>query len=505
MAKRATKTPAGNGGNNGAVSNGSVSNGPVAPENWLQSAWNGLGIGAPGVWLAILYIVFCFFVVFSLSAHQLQYQINTLKTEKGSEDASVWELDQLHSQWNQLKQDIESQSKELVILRQERAELSKEQNAESLSVDGDRIKCLTALRDINDRMKEDHESYKYKTDEDVRCDNATFSWISRSIESVKAGIDADDAAAIDHLAIKSGLVREQKDIVFNLADRRTKLELGKQRLAEVVERIFTLEGNLVAFRKSADDLLENSSLGSKAGDFLNALTYLNGKEDWPFIPAFSEMPTDMLTIILVMSMGALGGTISLTRSYLTQKKTSDDDKIGGAYYAFRPFLGAITALSVFILAKAGVLIISTPAQGAEGATLSPYFISFIGIISGMLADSALDTIQRAGNNWFKNSQATPDRWVYGLGDALIGDKTVDKAVQDKTLSENIELLSETLNVSNKTIKKWIDEKEQVPADRQAIIAAFVRKPPRELFSGIGGDLDVSDMRFAADWDTNTAT
>ena len=138
---------------------------------------------------------------------------------------------------------------------------------------------------------------------------------------------------------------------------------------------------------------------------------------------------------------------------------------------FLPLLGAVTGFAVYVLAKAGVLIVSDTGQ-AGGADLSPFFISFIGIMSGMLSDKALATIQRVGEAWFKDAQADKDRY-------WIGDQTL--------LSDNDTLytdLSQLFDVSESRIEGWLSGDVPVPSYNQKLIAAWLNQSQRNLFSGI---------------------
>lgn len=185
------------------------------------------------------------------------------------------------------------------------------------------------------------------------------------------------------------------------------------------------------------------------------------------ITAFSVMPVEMLTIILVLSMGTLGGSIRLTRNYL---KHEENESL--ANYFFFPLLGAVTAFAVYILAKAGVLIIADTGSGGRGGSLSPYFISFIGLVSGMLADNALDTIQRVGGGWFKDSSSEKERWAVDL-------KQVCEAA-DVTAVD----IANLIECSPGTVQKWFDEITPVPPYPQKLIAARLNLPLRKLFSDI---------------------
>ena len=152
------------------------------------------------------------------------------------------------------------------------------------------------------------------------------------------------------------------------------------------------------------------------GDFLNALRFFTPEKagtqpnaNDPFtkrvlawfkslnLSFLITMPAEMLTMFMVISMGALGGTIHLTQIFLSRKKQYNDKSTTGLwYFLFRPMLGFIVAITVFILVHAGVLVVATPSTQSADSTLSPYFVSFLGIISGLLAQNAVETIQNTG-------------------------------------------------------------------------------------------------------------
>ena len=214
---------------------------------------------------------------------------------------------------------------------------------------------------------------------------------------------------------------------------------------------------------------------SSIGDFILAIHFYRVQIPlWTFnvIPDFSSLPPGVLTIILVLAMGALGGTIHLTYDYLDRK---NDRRFGVAqsigYYIFRPFLGSITALSIYVLAKAGVLVVSNPVNSDFGDALSPFFVSFIGIISGLLAEQAVETIQRTGKQWFSAAPTVDrERWAHKVRENLDGMAEYE--------------LADAVGVNQTLLAAWLDQKRPVPEAKQALIAASLRKPARELFTDI---------------------
>jgi hypothetical protein len=105
----------------------------------------------------------------------------------------------------------------------------------------------------------------------------------------------------------------------------------------------------------------------------------------PFIVA----PYDLLVLLLVMFMGALGGMVRLLRDY---GAASQPNPTAGEYF-FIPLIGAVVAIGGYVLAKTGLLLLSS-ARGES--SLSPFMISLVGIASGLLAKEVIDTIAARG-------------------------------------------------------------------------------------------------------------
>ena len=142
-----------------------------------------------------------------------------------------------------------------------------------------------------------------------------------------------------------------------------------------------------------------SSRDPEIKSFLGELSWVKalGYEiHYPFVFSMATMPRQLLTLILTLSMGALGSVIFLTLAYFR-----DQGEIAFSWYLFRPFLGMVTAFAVFVLAKAGQLTISSGSNvDVLSEDLSPYFISFLAIVSGLLSEQAIRRIRGVGDNIF---------------------------------------------------------------------------------------------------------
>ena len=170
-------------------------------------------------------------------------------------------------------------------------------------------------------------------------------------------------------------------------------------------------------------------------------------------------PTEGLTMLLTMLMGATGGFMHVIRVFL-----DDEHDKTAIWYFSRPFLGIITALAMFVLMKAGQMTFTS----GGGDTLNPYFVAFLGIISGLLANEAYETLNRAGVALFRRVE--PARYAFGLKREMTAQNIAPDA------------LAAQLGVKKEVVESWVSEAQPVPAEHQRPIGAFLKKPLRELFS-----------------------
>lgn len=471
----------------------------------------GLKIGVAGLWLLFLYALFGSFVVLSFSAFQLQIAIGSYRATK-SAPLALWEISNLYSRWkvdsdqlaaaanryntiNASIQDTEGKYQDLLKnqsatyadCRTEILYFMSSLETQIEKIDDEYANILRHNIENSNFCKRDYgttflETYK-------RTIGAKQDIRDRSPGAEKPKSSGLNAAVLRVLsdertqslnAIIFAKVNQATDIYKTIVYSRAQIEAWQVQQRKTLDEIDLLHTRLAHILRTDT----GGSLDSGIGDYLTTLSYFDSVTKLPILgdiaPNFSKMPSDTLTLILVLSMGALGGTIQLSRKHLRAMDTTNDETIQTSYYLFRPFLGAITALSVFILVKAGVLVASIPSQGGETANLSPFFISFLGIVSGLLAEQALETIERVGERFFtKSENDAPERWAYGLMAALKSDDETDT-----TYKSNLSELARLVGKSEDQVAKWAREEESVPEACQHLIAAFFHKPQRLLFSDL---------------------
>jgi hypothetical protein len=187
--------------------------------------------------------------------------------------------------------------------------------------------------------------------------------------------------------------------------------------------------------------------------------------------AFYRMLTlrsDLLTLLLVVLMGVLGSALQITHAYFmkNQRRT-----IGG--YFQRLSVGAMTALVIFIVAKAGVPVIADPSRLGGETPINPYFVSFLAVVSGLLSENAIANIQAQGARLFGPGGAGPDRWART-------DLSPDLEAQGLSVAK----LAEHLEVSEEVAKAMLAGQKEMNTAQQKIVAIYLRRDPRDIFTDI---------------------
>jgi len=180
-------------------------------------------------------------------------------------------------------------------------------------------------------------------------------------------------------------------------------------------------------------------------------------------------PPDILTLTLVVSMGILGSALQMTHALFVDNRTQT---LGA--YVLRLSVGAITALVIFIVTKAGVPVVADAARFGGDAPINPFFVSFLAIISGLMSENAIAFVEAQGNKVFSTS-AVDDKMRWARADMH---ELFEKA------GRKPEALRSILGVEQNDFDDWISGRTAAPGDVQKIIAGTLGSTPRELFSDI---------------------
>lgn len=183
---------------------------------------------------------------------------------------------------------------------------------------------------------------------------------------------------------------------------------------------------------------------------------------------FVTLPSEVLMILIVIAMGTMGSLINITQVFFA----GEDREI--TFFLFRPLLGAVVAIGIYVITKAGVLVSSNVAANSGGvAKLNAFFVSFISLIAGLMSEAAITTIKSSGTRFLRGDAVTEKaRYANGV-----------KAKMTSDGKENKDLYP-FFEVAPVEIDNWLSENELVPNDAQRVIAAWLEKPVRNLFSDL---------------------
>lgn len=235
----------------------------------------------------------------------------------------------------------------------------------------------------------------------------------------------DDANALSGNEVCNWLFDDGGLLKKDLLDEETAKEIAEAKLRRtaprdlagnvqcVVKGYLTVKNDIRYFKglvdENAAEILDlNKSLTSNSEQYADLI---KGHEDFL---AFKEMekvwyqrpfvvvPYDLLVLLLVMLMGALGGMARLLRDY----GAADHPNPTAGEYLLIPLIGAVVAIGGYVLAKTGLLLLSS-ARGES--SLSPFMISLVGIVSGLLAKEVIDTIAVRGGKMLTSQDGPSGR------------------------------------------------------------------------------------------------
>ena len=182
------------------------------------------------------------------------------------------------------------------------------------------------------------------------------------------------------------------------------------------------------------------------------------------------MPQDILTLALVIGMGVLGSVLQMTHALFVNKRQVETV---GAYF-LRMTVGAITALVIFIVTKAGLPVLADPSKLGGEAPVNPFFISFVAIISGLMSENAILFVEAQGEKLFAtNAEHETPRWM-----------RKDFSEKFKEAGRNVEALSALLGVTPEQVKDWVAGHAAMPERVQTVLAGVAGLSPREIFTDI---------------------
>lgn len=266
-------------------------------------------------------------------------------------------------------------------------------------------------------------------------------------------------ATVARMGIESGRVKAKIELTRNRVEQamstvfnyiKADLDKDKDARARVENAFYEL-----SIDKFDCGLRDNTECGPLGGLIARGLYHI------------LTLRPDLLTLCLVILMGVLGSTLQISHAYFMKNERQD---IGG--YFQRIAVGAMTALVIFIVAKAGVPVVTDTSRLGGDAPINPYLISFLAIISGLLSENAIANIQAQGRRYLGDGGGVK-RWARQ-------DLTGDLPTQQVT----IETLAGHLGVEKPMAESMLKGETAMDPPQQQTVALILRRDPRGLFTDI---------------------
>jgi len=433
----------------------------------LQTAGRAIqlvSLSAAAIWLMLLIAASVSVAVITFSATQFQTRWANLTLNGGA--LSVWKAEQLREQWAASLNLLETAKKALDDNRQYLSKAIGMRNA------ADRERTLAGQQ-----LSDSQASFAEKIAR-VDTDLAT-KFRTAAVDQAPSLV----YGALDGLKDKDPSIEQD---LTNFVALREKYYTADNKLNQAKSEVESLSGLVDQGQKELQAAQKGAtlSLAGPDGEELpadqrtpieNAIYEFNAMHSylWGLVYKFALAPSDILVLILVISMGVLGSSLQLGYVYTTEYARKS-----AIFYIFRPFLGVITALVVFIVTKAGLPLVTDAGKLGGNAPINPYFISFLGIISGLLSERALEAVRQLGASYFRggNEDGDPPRWA-----------RVNLAAEFATAHRDAEALRRQLTAKESEWSDWIQGKEPLPGSVQRMISIVIDKPRRDLFTDIAPD------------------
>jgi hypothetical protein len=428
------------------------------------------GLGTRAVLLLMWYWAAIVITVLALGAHQFQLKVLAEEAKAPGAAMTLSRVIDVHTQYraklDECRKTLPDRVQLLALRRSavEKAEIDMlEKKAESIQADlarsAAREKILVEIRAMPpiDAAR--------PTDDDPENWSMTRVLAEAKRRQIPTG---DLASALE----KMGRV----ETAFYTANER--LLAAKEALESIQKELQRASCDQVMAEVVPEDKVVNLRgfvLELDAFSRLEMMLFFIGDPMW-----FVKMPNSILTLLLTLAMGALGSTIFVTVQFLGPLQVSRVTENPAQkqvppwpWFIFRPFLGMIVALAVFIAFRAGQITLSaTPGGGDNG--INPFVISFFALIAGLLSEKSIEYLVRSGEKLLGGQppKPTPEpvHRASGLEAALAADTTKTR-----------EALAVHMGVPPATVDAWIAGRETLSRADAQKIAAWLDKPLAELF------------------------
>ena len=409
------------------------------------------------VWFLVLAAISAAIITYGLSAYQVRLRIQTFSVS--STPVTVQQLRRITARANSVPAfgDI------LRDLNRARNDQKAEKEAADISYFSAEREAIDEIMRIISAIKQKDTAFDYNLPSNPETSEILKARADLLLRTQSAGLS-------EQLKSSFEVIERTATVLDKVAARSFR---AKARIVELDEEIKTRQQEKKSYEwlevvrtVLADPNLQATQL-VRIDDLLAELQSLD--KTFAYVGFLLDVPQEFLTLLLVIAAGALGQSIQLIHAYLYATERGQLQN-----KAIDPFFGAIVALVLFVVVKAGVLIAVDPrGSGQAGAELSPFFVVFQGIVAGFLSNQVVERIRTQGQDWLRATVPQKVRWARSDIQRLIDEKKKDKKP-----------LVQMLDMEESSVEDWLKGETAVPYEIQRIISAWLETPIRDLFSEI---------------------
>jgi transcriptional regulator with XRE-family HTH domain len=423
-----------------------------------DGGWSGTQKVLSGL-LVVFTLVLGLVCVFLLACTLTQSRLSSIALS--GVNVSIWKLDDVRKQWQALRTQVNVTADKLSEVEQNKISVSneyssfyaKEYRPARTELDAKLGPFIARVKAVDAQLASDFS----------REEDGPVEHIER--------IESQRVILVDqHPELKQAV-----DEITSLGDKYKPIDQLRIRFTTTLSALNDQESSLNKYIEALTTSLDNlffAQFGVKVDPptrvrIENALFELySGSVLGSMIASILVLPPEILTLLLVLLMGILGSSLQLTHQLFMRNEV---DSIGA--YSLRLAVGAITALVIFIVAKAGAPVLTDASKLGGDTPINPYFVSFLAIISGLMSEQAIASVQSLAERYFQTEKSQVARWALPALAQAFG----------KT-QRNTADLARDLEVSTATLTKYLSGKEPIPVSAQKMLAAVVNRSMRDLFS-----------------------
>lgn len=440
-----------------------------------------LGFGIKGLWLIVVYWVTIGLAVMILGAHQFHLKVAANAVANPGSALTIGELINKRQEYQTLR-DIQGGLE--TSWHQASDELQKLQGQERQAVaEGfakERAAQIAAQRLVRAILATPTEAtavLKLPEDFQNQSGRDLAAWAIMLVRSDEA---RQLYGKFEEAEEKAQAARIEINFIEDTvrAQQRLLSEIGTERLTKNSEMSSLIKQLTATSANRPNSGLTLIGLLYELDSFSNLWFFWLGQAD-PI--KFVTLPGSVLTLLLALSMGALGSTLFVTGEYF-----KNDSNKTFAWYFFRPFLGMITALAVFVAFKAGQLTLagSSPNSGVE-MDLNPFLVSFFAVIAGLLSEHAIARLSMIGRDWLDRLGKEDAMRTKAASEPATAPLLYAKEWEARfggTDGKSFDGLVEALHADPARVGAWMEHREPVPVEFVDSLVKYFGATKDDLFS-----------------------